>query len=212
MIQFRYALQFRAVATLSLALIATTVHGGMVDEAFRNAKIVDELIPTPPFELLDVEFEFGKVNISGELAPKDVRNRPKVSWSRAKDDEFYSLIMTDVGRYHVEWLHWHVSNIPGDNVEQGQTLTSFFPSAPPKGTGEHRYALLMYKQQGKIDFNGHVLIPTFQMNGRDSFSTRVFADKNQLGAPVAGNFYVASWDESVDELNALIEKYNKRQA
>lgn len=207
MIQFQFSLRFFII---SIPFLSTSL-GGMVDEAFRNSKIVDDIIPTPPFELLDVEFEFGKVNISCELTPVEVRNRPKVSWSRSKEDEFYSLIMTDVGGKNMEWLHWHVSNIPGDRIEQGQTLTSFFPSAPPKNSGEHRYAFLLFKQNGKIDFNGHVLIPTFQMNGRESFSTKVFASKNELGSPVAGNFYVASWDDSVDELNALIEKYNKRQ-
>lgn len=183
---------------------------GDVEEAFRKAKIVDELIPKPPFELLDVSFDKENVNLGNKFDPAQVRNRPKIAWKNFKDDEFYTLIMTDCGGKNMEWLHWHVSNIPGGNVERGDILTYYFPAAPPKDTGEHRYVFLLFRQKGKINFNGHIVIPTFEMNGRDSFSTRVFTEKNEFGAPVAGNFYLASWDVSVDELNVLIEDYNKR--
>jgi hypothetical protein len=46
-----------------------------------------------------------------------------------------------------EFRHWLVGNIPGDKVDQGDTLTEYVGSGPPKDTGkiqkfrlQHRFA------------------------------------------------------------------------
>ena len=41
-----------------------------------------------------------------------------------------------------EVLHWLVSNIPGNKVEDGQTLAPYLQPHPPFGTGYHRCELL----------------------------------------------------------------------
>lgn len=41
-------------------------------------------------------------------------------------------------------------NIPGNDVAKGQTLSEYVGSGPPKGTGLHRYVMLVYKQPGRI--------------------------------------------------------------
>lgn len=180
-----------------------------VDKKFRSSKIVEDLLPKSPESLLDVEFDCGFVKLGNKFAPLQVRNRPKVSWKSAKENDFYSLIMTDAEGRGIEWIHWHVGNIQGNNVDKGDVLTAFFPSAPPKDTGEHRYVFLLFKQPAKIDFNGHVVIPTFEMDGRNKFSTKAFVEKFKLATPVAGNFYLAAWDESCMEIYKLVEKAKK---
>jgi phosphatidylethanolamine-binding protein (PEBP) family uncharacterized protein len=35
-----------------------------------------------------------------------------------------------------EFRHWLVGNIPGDKVNQGETLTEYVGSGPPKDTGK----------------------------------------------------------------------------
>jgi phosphatidylethanolamine-binding protein (PEBP) family uncharacterized protein len=35
-----------------------------------------------------------------------------------------------------EFRHWLVGNIPGDRVDEGETLTEYVGSGPPKGTGK----------------------------------------------------------------------------
>lgn len=177
-----------------------------VDEKFRSSKIVDDLLPKSPGSILDVEFDCGFTTLGNKFTPLQVRNRPKVTWKGAKEDEFYTLIMTDVEGKATEWLHWHVGNIQGNNVDKADVLTAFFPSAPPKNTGEHRYVFLLFKQPAKIDFQGHVIIPTFEMEGRNKFSTKALVEKFKLAAPVAGNFYLAAWDESCDEIYKLVEQ------
>lgn len=104
---------------------------------------------------------------------KDV---PEVKWNGVPDS-FYTLCMTDPdapSRQNPkfrEWHHWLVGNIPGTDVNSGETLSAYVGSGPPKGTGDthvlfmmsftvffsfnlglHRYVFLIYKQPGKIDF------------------------------------------------------------
>jgi phosphatidylethanolamine-binding protein len=191
---------------LTIVVIFAVSLADEVDDKFRSAKIVDDILPRSPGALLDVEFDCGSVKLGSKFAPLQVRNRPKVTWKGAKESEFYSLIMTDAEGKDTEWIHWHVGNIQGNNVDKGDVLTAFFPSAPPKNTGEHRYVFLLFKQPAKIDFNGHVVIPTFEMDGRNKFSTKAFVEKFKLGTPVAGNFYLAAWDESCIEIDKLVEE------
>lgn len=40
--------------------------------------------------------------------------------------------------------------VPGDKIAQGKTVTSYMGPAPPRGTGLHRYAFLVCRQEGKI--------------------------------------------------------------
>lgn len=52
-----------------------------------------------------------------------------------------------------EWHHWLVGNIPGNNVDQGDVLSAYIGAGPPPDTGLHRYIFLIYKQNGKINFD-----------------------------------------------------------
>lgn len=189
-----------------IAIFVQISQADEVDDKFRSSKIVEDLMPKSPESLLDVEFDCGFVKLGNKFSPLQVRNRPKVTWKSTKENEFYSLIMTDAEGKGVEWLHWHVGNIQGNNIDKADVLTAFFPSTPPKNTGEHRYVFLLFKQPTKIDFNGHIIIPTFEMDGRNKFSTKAFVEKFKLVTPVAGNFYLAAWDESCIEIDKLVEK------
>lgn len=179
-----------------------------VEDKFRSSKIVDDLLSVPPSSLLDIEFDCGLPALGNNFTAEQVQNRPKVSWKGAKETENYTLIMTDAQRKK-EVLHWLTGNIPGNQVDKGDQLTSFFPSAPPKNSGNHRYVFLLFRQRTKINFQGHEKISTFQMEGRDTFSTESFVESYKLGSPVAGNFYYASWDESCEEMFKQIEAYKK---
>lgn len=44
-------------------------------------------------------------------------------------------------------------NIPGNNIEKGETLVEYLQPFPPKGTGYHRHIFVLYKQDKKIDFS-----------------------------------------------------------
>lgn len=103
-------------------------------------------------------------------------------------------------------------NIPGNHVDRGETLSAYIGSAPPSGTGLHRYVFLIYRQSLKIDFKEKRLPNKYvffffttddyksdfsSTKGRGGFSIKKFAGKYKMGSPIAANFFVAQWDEYV---------------
>lgn len=52
-----------------------------------------------------------------------------------------------------EVRHWYVGNIPANDIEKGDTLCAYIGSGPPKDTGLHRYVFLIFKQNGKLEFD-----------------------------------------------------------
>lgn len=183
-----------------------------VDEEFQKSQIVPDVVAKAPGSQLDVLFDCGSINLGNTFTPLQVRNRPTVTWKNAKPNELYTLIMTDPGAIEgrnpndKEWHHWIVGNIPGNDVDKGDILTSFCPSGPPKDSGVHRYVFLLFKQSGKLDFKNQIKLGAYQIEGRDLFSTHDFARKHNLAEAIAGNFYLASWDESVEELTKLMNE------
>lgn len=139
-----------------------------------------------------------------ELTPTQVKNQPQVEWE-ADSNELYTLLMTDPDApsreepKFREWHHWLVGNIPGSDISKGEVLSAYVGSGPPKGTGLHRYVLLVFKQSKKLSFDEPKL-PNTSGEGRANFNTQKFIEKYELGVPVAGNFFQAQYDDYVPTL------------
>ena len=82
------------------------------------------------------------------------------------------------------------------DISKGKALSEYVGSGPPKGTGNHRYVYLVYQQPGPIEPDEKLKTKT-SGEGRENFKIREFAKKYNLGQPIAGNFYVAQWDDYV---------------
>lgn len=115
-----------------------------------------------------------------------------------------------------EFAHWLVGNIPGKHVEQGEVLVEYLSTFPRSGTGFHRYIFLLYQQHCHNDYSE---VPRVSRKWVDSgvtivgfstafciyrnrtprlrFSVREFAHRYSLGHPIAGNFFVAQFDDYV---------------
>lgn len=147
-------------------------------------------------------------NMGEELTPTQVQNPPQVEWSADKDS-FYTLLFTEVDAPSredtslKEWCHWLIVNIPENYVDKGDLLYGYQGSGPQKGSGFHRYVYLLYKQPEKMDFDLKYSAAN-SIKGRPNFSTKDFSKKYKLGAPIAGNFYEAQYDEFSDVLLARL--------
>ena len=95
-----------------------------------------------------------------------------------------------------EWHHYLVVNVPGDKIAEGETLSEYVGSGPPPETGLHRYVWLVYEQKDKIQCDEPRLTNRSGEN-RGGFSIKKFAEKYNLGDPVAGNLYQAEYDDYV---------------
>lgn len=165
-------------------------------EGMDDAGLIPDVIDTIPPSVLSVSYPSGKqVDMGNELTPTEVANTPTVTWD-AEPRTYYTLSMVDpdapsreVPTYR-EIEHWLVVNILGSDISTGQTIADYLGSGPPQGSGLHRYALFVYKQPRRLEFDEGG-------NSRISFSIRNFAHKYNLGEPIAGNFFEAQFEEPV---------------
>ena len=81
------------------------------------------------------------------LTPFGTRFEPKVEY-RANPGTLYTLIMHDPDAVGGNLLHWVTVNMDG---QTGDKLLQYKGPAPPKGTGTHRYILLLYEQGERIN-------------------------------------------------------------
>ena len=80
------------------------------------------------------------------LTPLETRFEPMVEY-RANPGTLYTLIMHDPDAVGGNLLHWVTVNIHGNKSDK---LLQYKGPAPPKGTGTHRYILLLYEQGERI--------------------------------------------------------------
>ncbi|KAJ8934931.1 hypothetical protein NQ314_013090 [Rhamnusium bicolor] len=88
-----------------------------------------------------------------------------------------------------------IVNIPGSKITDGEVITEYVGSAPPKGSGLHRYVFILFQQPGKLTFDEPHHSRTDGKRG--NFSTEKLRKKYNLGKPISGNFFQAQFDDSV---------------
>ncbi|XP_005176905.1 protein D2-like [Musca domestica] len=177
-----------------------------LENCFKKNQIIPDVVTVGPKSLLKIAYQGNlQVDKGNELTPSQVKEPPTLEWPN-EDATYYTLIMTDPDApsrknpTFREYQHWLVANIPGGAVEKGDVLTAYIGSGPPKGTGLHRYVFLVFKQNGKVKFNEEH-IPKNKGSSRGKFNTMQFVKKYKLAELVAGNFYVAKWDEYVPQVH-----------
>jgi len=168
-------------------------------ENFRADGILTDMNIKMPTSVLTVKYGSVKVKPGMVLTPSQVQKQPVVKW-KADQNAFYTIVMNDpdapsrADPKFREWHHWCVVNIPGKKLAAGEILTSYMGSAPPKGTGLHRYVLLLFRQpSGRAEFSEKRLISS-SGEGRASHHVSAFAAAHSLGDPVAGNYFQAEWE------------------
>ncbi|CAH0713924.1 unnamed protein product, partial [Brenthis ino] len=198
-------LRFAIVLLLAETMVNFRVYAraiSTVAKSFEANAVVPDVVPKAPSDRISLTYPSGVVaQLGNELAPTNVKDQPNVSYE-ADPNSYYTLIFTDPDNYdgpekvYREWHHWLVVNIPGTDVSKGEVLSPYIGSGPPDGTGIHRYVYILYKQPGKLSFDEKKLTNK-SIDGRAAFSTAKFAEKYNLGNPVAGNFYRAQFDDYV---------------
>ncbi|XP_026725656.1 protein D3-like [Trichoplusia ni] len=178
---------------------------------FKQHCVVPDVINFAPSELVTVTYPSGFVVETGkELTPTQVKDQPVVTWA-AKGDSYYTLALVDPDApsrenpKFREWHHWLIGNILGGDIAKGEVLSQYIGSGPPQGTGLHRYVFLVYKQSEKLDYSKIPKLPNNSGEKRGKFSISKFAHEFKLGTPVAGNFYVAKYDNYVPKLYAKLK-------
>ncbi|XP_054156927.1 protein D3-like [Oppia nitens] len=174
----------------------TKLNGRRNRSPLRRDGIVSDVIDTVPKYKITVKYPSGvEANFGNELTPTQVKDKPTISWP-SELDAYYTLVMTDPDAptrsdpIFGEFKHWLVINIAGSDVVSGQVLADYKGSGPPKDTGLHRYIFLVYRQPKLIEHP----VSTTDLAKRSQFKIRNFAKDNNLGQPIAVNYFMAQWD------------------
>ncbi|KRZ45524.1 Dedicator of cytokinesis protein 1 [Trichinella pseudospiralis] len=182
-------------------------------DKFEEHKVIPDVVDQAPTQFLEsgVQADLGNV-----LTPTQVKEPPSLNWVTTPG-ALYTIVLTDPdapSRQNPkfrEWHHWLVANIPGCEINKGEVLSDYIGSGPPQGTGLHRYVFLVYQQKSNLTDKEHGHLTNRSGNNRGGFNIRKFAAKHDLGAPIAGNFYQAEWDDYVPILyEQLGAKHNFR--
>lgn len=199
------SLASRATALFSLLLAAISSglsNGQEINiEALQKEGVIPTVIDMKPTIALQVKYKSGVEALYGnELTPTQVKDMPKFEF-RSEADKLYTIafIGPDVPTLNAGMvLGMMIHNIPGNDVAKGNINTEYVGSAPPEGSGFHRYVFILYEQPGKVK-GGKFISRTTGM-ARVKFSLKKYAADHKLGKPVGINFYKAQYDDYVPKI------------
>lgn len=90
--------------------------------------------------------QYGQANANGKTLSKQNTVNPPVVLFSGEDRKLYTLVMSDPDAAAKSWLHWLITNIPGEanDVMEGQVVMPYTGPNPPSGI--HRYIFTLYEQ------------------------------------------------------------------
>jgi len=117
----------------------------------------EDVIDVDSKNLLELKVSYGGVAVTQgkEFTPTQTRSQPNLTF-QSQSNDYYTLAMVDpdapsrASPKFREWRHFLVTNIRGNNVSGGDTITPYAGPSPPKGTGLHRYVFVLFKQPSAI--------------------------------------------------------------
>lgn len=175
-------------------------------EAFNNHGLIGKIVDKIPPKQMFIRYGTTDVQPGMTLTPTLTSSQPTIRYE-AEPGSFYTVIMNDPDSpsrsdpKYSEFHHWLVVNIPGNDINKGETMSEYIGPIPNKGSGHHRYVFMMYKQsRGRMEFQALRRLSRHCADGRLNHRLRDFARRYNLGDPVSGNFFQAEWDESVPKL------------
>ncbi|XP_071620732.1 large ribosomal subunit protein mL38 [Heliangelus exortis] len=174
-------------------------HCGIFRDLFKGATFT-------PWVTLRVEYSQEDEHLvpvyhGNMVTPSEASSPPLVSYE-AEKGSLWTLLLTNPDGHlretDSEYLHWLVTNIPGNDIKSGKEICHYFPPFPAMGTGYHRFIFLLFKQDRPIDFSEDVRpVPCHSLKMR-TFSTFDFYTKHKDAMTPAGlAFFQCQWDSSV---------------
>mmetsp|Transcript_27800 Transcript_27800/g.54720 ORF Transcript_27800/g.54720 Transcript_27800/m.54720 type:complete len:236 (+) Transcript_27800:2-709(+) len=176
---------------------------------FKTFELVPDVFAEDPATCgeMKVEYDGKGFAAGGELTPAASSSVPTVSWDGDKD-KFYTLVFTDPDAparsnpMFREFIHWVVTDIPGQDISKGSTVIDYLGPAPPCNSGLHRYLFLVFEQSkaGVVDCKEAQAM----FEGRGGKKTGDFVAKYGLGSPVAASMFQAQWGPECDAFHTAM--------
>ncbi|EAY85115.1 protein RICE FLOWERINGUS T 1-like [Oryza sativa Japonica Group] len=161
----------------------------MANDSLATGRVIGDVLD-PFISTVDLTVMYGDDGmpvISGvELRAPAVAEKPVVEVGGDDLRVAYTLVMVDPDAPNPsnptlrEYLHWMVTDIPAStDATYGREVVCY--ESPNPTTGIHRMVLVLFRQLGRET----VYAPAVRHN----FTTRAFARRYNLGAPVAAVYF-----------------------
>jgi len=176
-------------------------------KSFKAYNLVPDLIDAAPPCLLDVTMCHTRaVTLGNLICAKDTLELPTaLRWASMDFSRMYTVLATDPDG---EFVHWLVVNVNGNCVQCGRTIVEWMQTDPspgcgksPRGAGCRRQVCIAPRSSSSRSSRARAQCPIQRTSARrrtiaDGHSVHAFRiPDNQLGTPVAGNFYLAACDD-----------------
>ncbi|KAH0535185.1 39S ribosomal protein L38, mitochondrial [Cotesia glomerata] len=149
----------------------------------------DEFIPT--------------VHRGNLLKASDTQQVPKINYKAAPDSLWTLLLTTPDANFtsrELEYCHWFIGNIPGNNIDKGDLLIDYMRPIPPMGIGLCRYIFILYKQDKQIDFSEyHKEVPCLELEKRNWKTIDFYRKYQDIITPASLAFFQTEWDQSLQD-------------
>ena len=110
-----------------------------------------------PILNLKVSYDFDEELITpvyrgNVIKPHEAKTKPVVNFE-SDPDSLWTLVLTNPDGHFTaensEYVHWMITNIPGNDVKAGDQIVPYLQPFPPFGTGFHRFVFILFKQVKK---------------------------------------------------------------
>ncbi|XP_054752563.2 protein D3-like [Lytechinus pictus] len=177
----------------------------MASPKWAELGVVPDVIDVAPPLRAEVVYPSGvSCDFGNELTPTQVKDMPHITFP-SEEGALYTVIMTDWDASEMvrEVHHFMMVDVSNGDSKNGTVHSEYIGSGAPEGTGLHRYCFLIYKQPP-----GFKPAEPYRARNRErryKFCLKRYAAENDLGDPVAGNFFQAQYDDWVPKQKAELE-------
>nr|XP_018906005.1 PREDICTED: protein D3-like isoform X2 [Bemisia tabaci] len=180
------------------ALLVSTPLPNLQD-SLRKHLIIPDLLRIGPDYVLNMMYGNKSVTVGNEFTLEDLGLEPTSIHYTCREDAFHTLIVvgldvpTQKNHTEREWVHWIQVNIPAYNITSGETVVPYQGPGSSYGYGHHRMVFLVYEQPWRhtISFSEKAFASS---PVRPKFNTERFAEKYDIGNPIAANFLICYTD------------------
>ncbi|XP_065205820.1 protein D1-like [Planococcus citri] len=161
-----------------------------VAKAFKYFQVHPDIIAVAPNDFVNITFPSGaEVSIGEKLLRSQVKEQPsKVVWNTDPSVPYYSLVMQnpDDQEFRKQSQSWLVINIPGCDIDKGDTVLRYMEPCPPPTRDPMRISFMVFAQPEKISLDDI----GYSEERNWWFEANDFRYTHNLSWPVAGNLYL----------------------
>jgi len=179
------------------------------DDMWTSTGTVPDKLSRVPDQPLYIDFGGLSVTPNMTIDTSQLIKKPNLRWI-ADPNALYTLVIedNDITSAPIKWAQWLVTNIPGNDVKNGEEIATYVPSFHFTITNGQldtttpetsRHLVLIYKQKGRIDMSGQAGCNNgFLEPPRITDHDQLQATYN-LEGPIAGNFYRVKYSQGWTE-------------